>query len=179
MDDDKEWTFSPGVTHGDELFFQFPIREAEEFRTTVPTETEHYLQKAIIKLWGNFVKTGWVWQQNMTTHSLTSEAKRMLFLEIQHPSQVICPNGIQWMQCPPIIIASVISIMRVDRWLQWNPADFLKNVKNFGVILTSMRATIMHKIMNCNGKCHFSDKWTHFLRDSVIFSSPIKIQTEN
>lgn len=41
----------------DEALYLFPVRE-KRFSNTLPTDDEEKITKAMIKMWGNFARTG-------------------------------------------------------------------------------------------------------------------------
>lgn len=46
-----------GVSHADENFYLFPVRE-RLFPTTLPTKEDEDVRKAVIQMWIDFARTG-------------------------------------------------------------------------------------------------------------------------
>lgn len=89
----------------------------------------------------------WIGERNMANEfSRSYELLLSFVLGIQRRHRVSYRNGMKWMQFLPIITVSVIYTTKIDHYSEWNPVDFSKNVKSFGVILIFIR--ILNKRIN-------------------------------
>lgn len=95
------WTNFTGISHGDELPYLYPTRGVRHM-TTLPTKEDEQIQKAMIKMWVDFARTGW---ESLLSEIILNwgvfDVLRNSFLlknfvtEIQRLKLVPCRNGKQ------------------------------------------------------------------------------------
>lgn len=112
-----------GTCHAEELQYLFPVGRSL-FPNALPTKRDREIQKALVDLWVNFARTGyvrlvfrihtiWIWKQNSRFSNLFFSLK-----EIQRHRLAICPSGSQHRNSLSTTIESERRTT-MNHWLQW------------------------------------------------------------
>lgn len=139
--------FFAGVSHSDEELYLFPDRQVFfGFMRTLPTKEELQVRKAMIEMWTNFARTGWVRSWKIM-YFYCNFLIRNFVSAIRTQFPVICRNGIKLESFHSIIIDLATWTSKVNRCLAWKMAC-LKIGQNFGEISDCIQRKNIQQMTN-------------------------------